>query len=99
MKLSSEVLIYLQSVKNYFKTDEEAKEYFIGKGDESLFYQHLCEIAEKNFNTNGEPTLNQMQFELLKKTTLVLLISKDNVEKKTTNVFVDYPNFNSICLN
>ena len=34
--MSPEVLIYLQQVKNYFETSNDAKEYFIGDADEEL---------------------------------------------------------------
>ena len=35
--MSPEVLIYIQSVKNYFKTNNEAKDYFLNGNDEELF--------------------------------------------------------------
>jgi len=48
--MSPEVLIYIQSVKNYFKTNNEAKDYFLNGNDEELFFKHLSEISQKNFN-------------------------------------------------
>ena len=72
--MSPEVLIYIQSVKNYFKTNIEAKDYFLNGNDEELFFKHLSEISQKNFNKNGEVMLDKNQFELLRTTTKVITI-------------------------
>ena len=40
-KISPEVLIYLQSVKNYFETNIEAKEFFLSDSNEELFYKQM----------------------------------------------------------
>ena len=66
MELSPEVLIYIQSVKNYFDTNKEAGEYFLSGANEELFFKHLTEIAQKNFSKSGESMLNREQFELLR---------------------------------
>ena len=47
--VSPEVLIYLQTVKNYFEINKEAREFFLSNSDEELFYKHMSEIAQKNF--------------------------------------------------
>ena len=39
--ISPEVLIYLQTVKNYFETNKEAKEFFLSNSDSELFYKHF----------------------------------------------------------
>ena len=61
--VSPEVLIYLQTVKNYFETNKEAREFFLSNSDGELFYKHMTEIAQKNFEKNGEATLDREQFE------------------------------------
>jgi hypothetical protein len=112
MKLSPEVLIYIQNVKDYFKKNEEASEYFLKDSNEQLFYEHMTEIAQKNFDDNGDPMLNQYQFELLKRTVQAIHIAQKpdsefiKPEKKEThdlfvknNIFVEFPNFGMICLN
>ena len=48
MKLSPDVLTYIQTVKNYLKKNEEARNYFLTGVDEDFFFQHLGEIAQKN---------------------------------------------------
>ena len=63
MEYSPEVLIYLQTVKKYFQTNQEAREYFISNYNEDVFFKHLCEISEKNFKQNGEVMLTKEQFE------------------------------------
>ena len=112
MELSPEVLIYVQSVKNYFDTNKEAGEYFLNGTNEELFFKHLTEIAQKNFSKSGESMLNREQFELLRKTILALsVIEKKSFTKKVeiksedfnydNGVFIGLPcpNFGLICLN
>ena len=109
-KISPEVLIYLQSVKNYFETNIEAREFFLSNSDEELFYKHMIEIAQKNFEKNGTATLDREQFELLRKTIAAITIMnkmkfKNGVEFKKEDfdydngIFIGFPNFGSICLN
>ncbi len=109
--LSPEVLIYIQSVKHYFETNKEAREYFLGNADEELFYKHLSEISQKNFEKDGEVMLNKEQFELLRKTVSVLKIvsnkkpfvrPEENIDvtiEENPNIFIEYTNFGKICLN
>jgi hypothetical protein len=103
-EFSSEVFIYLQTVKNYLKTNLEARNYFLGDSDEELFYQHLCEISQKNYEKNGEVMLNKEQFELLRTTAKVITTSKKNLPEKSKknieeNIFLDLGDFGKICLN
>jgi hypothetical protein len=103
-EFSPEVFIYLQTVKNYLKTNLEAREYFLGDSDEELFYKHLCEISQKNYEKNGEVMLDKDQFELLRTTVKAINIvhkeipkePKKNIEK---NIFMDLGDFGKICLN
>jgi uncharacterized protein YrzB (UPF0473 family) len=100
MDLSPEVLIYLQTVKNYFATNNEAKEYFIGNSDEEMFFEHLSEISQKNFEKNGEVMLNKEQFELLRITIQAIQVTKDNKPTQQEDlIFVDTRGFGKICLN
>jgi hypothetical protein len=109
-KISPEVLIYLQSVKNYFETNQEAKEFFLSNSNEELFYKHMTEIAEKNFKKRGTATLDREQFELLRRTiAAITVISSTKPTKKVefkkedfeydNGVFIGFPNFGMICLN
>jgi len=107
-KISPEVLIYIQSVKNYFESNKEAKEYFLTNSNEELFYKHMTEIAQKNYTKNGEAILNREQFELLRKTIkAITVVDKKKVEIKNEDfdydngVFIGlpFPNFGMICLN
>ena len=108
--VSPEVLIYLQTVKNYFETNKEAREFFLNNSDEELFYKHMTEIAQKNFEKNGDATLDREQFELLRRTIAAITIvsttkfSKGVEFKKEdfdydNGVFIGFPNFGMICLN
>lgn len=71
-----EVLIYVQTVKNFFKSNNQARDYFLKNLDEEIFFKYLAEISEKNFKKNGEVALDVNQFELLKKTVQAITISK-----------------------
>ena len=108
--VSPEVLIYLQTVKNYFETNKEAREFFLSNSNEELFYKHMTEIAQKNFDKNGDATLDREQFELLRRTIAAITVIgetkfKNGIEFKKEDfdydngVFIEFPNFGSICLN
>jgi hypothetical protein len=103
-EFSPEVFIYLQTVKNYLKTNLEARNYFLGDSDEELFYQHLCEISQKNYEKNGEVMLNKEQFELLRTTVKVVTTAKKDIPEEPKkdieeNIFLDLGDFGKICLN
>jgi hypothetical protein len=103
-EFSPEVFIYLQTVKNYLKTNLEARNYFLGDSDEELFYKHLCEISQKNYEKNGEVMLNKEQFELLRTTIKVITTAKKDIPEEPKkdieeNIFLDLGDFGKICLN
>ena len=99
--MSPEVLIYIQTEKKYLKTNKEAREYFLAESDEELFFKHLAEISQKNFEKDGEVMLNKEQFELLKSTVRAIKISTNNDENIDTdeNIFMNIKGFGKICLN
>ena len=103
MDFPPEVLIYLQTVKKYFETNQEAREYFIPNSNEEVFFKHLCEISEKNFKHNGEVMLTKEQFELLRRTILAIQISKIDIPEEPNNpednIFIDMRGYGKICLN
>jgi hypothetical protein len=108
--ISPEVLIYLQTVRNYFETNIDAKSYFLSNSNEELFYKHMTEIAQKNFEKNGDATLDREQFELLRRTIAAIsvtttIIKRVEIKNEDFNydngVFIGlpFPNFGTICLN
>lgn len=106
MKVSSEVLTYVQTVKNFLKKNEEANKYFLNGIDENIFFEHLSDIAEKNFKSSGEPQLSKEQFDLLRKTMIALSIVNKPIDELTENnqesenkIFIDYRGMGKICLN
>ena len=102
-KLSPEVLIYVQSVKNYLQKNNEAREYFIANSDEEQFFKYLSEISQKNFDKNGEVMLDKTQFELLRVTVQAIAIVTTPVENLPSgvedNIFIDMRGYAKICLN
>ena len=97
-ELSSEVLIYIQKVKLYFEKYDDTKKYFASDVDDETFYNHITEIAVKNYNKKGEPTLSEDQFEFLRKTMTVLSIVKNNNLPKIP-LWMDLGKFGKICSN
>lgn len=75
-ELPPEVLIYIQTVKTFFKNNEESRNYFLGEVNEDTFFKYLGEISRKNFEENGDVMLTSIQFELLRKTLIALKVSK-----------------------
>jgi hypothetical protein len=65
--MSPEVLIYVQNVKKYFTTNEEAQKYFENLNNENEFFKCIGEMAQKNFEEHGDPALSFEQFEDLRK--------------------------------
>jgi len=99
-----EVLIYVQNVKKYLETNQEARNYFLDGLDVDLFFKHLTEISEKNYKKNGEVMLDKEQFELLKKTLKAIEATKlpeIKAEEKPNyeKIFFDLGNLGKICLN
>lgn len=100
IKIPSEVLIYIQNIKNYLTKDEESRQYFFGELDEDFFFKHLTEISQKNFESSGEAMLSKEQFELLRKTMVAILITKKDIpEDPTDKIFLDTEGFGKFCLN
>lgn len=95
-KFSPEVLIYIQNLKTYFSKNQDSWNYFFSDVDEETLYEHLGEISEKNFKENGDPSLSEEQFELLKKTLRALSVLEHPLPK---TVWWDLGKLGLICLN
>ena len=93
MMVTTEVLIYVQSVKNYFEQNPEVKEYFIGNTDEDDFFNRLSERSQKNIDEEKDAMLTQEQFEELRvvKRKINITIYK--------NLFIDLGEYGQVCLN
>lgn len=97
-ELSSEVLIYIQKIKLYFEKHDEFKKYFASDIDDETFYNHITEIAVKNHEKTGDPTLSEEQFEFLRKTMTVLTMVKNNKFPKIP-LWMDLGKYGKICSN
>jgi hypothetical protein len=97
--MDSEVLVYIQKIKNFLNTNDSARDYFIGKSDVDEFYKQLSIISEKNFETNGQPELTKEQFELLRITLEVVSISQQKIFITDDGLFMIYENYPPISLN
>jgi hypothetical protein len=97
--MDTEVLIYLQKVKTYFKNNEGARDYFVGDSDAEEFFNQLTIISSKNLKTNGQPELTKEQFELLRMTIKVVEIRKQRVFYSDDKLFIYLDDFPGICMN
>ena len=88
--LPPEVLIYIQTVRNFFKNNKGTSDYFLSQVDEEMFFKHLGEISKKNFEDTGEVMLNETQFELLRKTLIALKISEMDGSELPEEITFDY---------
>ena len=91
--------MYIQKVKNYLKTDNAAREYFVGESNIDEFMDELALIANKNFETNNEPALTQEQFELLRITIKAITLSKQKVFYSEDGVFMFFENYQPVSMN
>jgi hypothetical protein len=85
-----EVLIYIQTVKNFFKNNEGTREYFLSQINEDTFFKYLGSISQKNFEEHGEVMLTEVQFELLRKTLIALKISEMDETELPAELSFDY---------
>lgn len=97
--MDTEVLVYLQKVKTYLNSSEDARKYFIGESDVNEFYNQLTIISNKNFETNGQPELTKEQFELLRVTLIATTITKQRVFYSEDKLFMFLDEYPGICMN
>lgn len=87
--MDSEIIVYMSKLRKYFKTNKEAREYFIGELDEEIFLEKVTEVAMKNYNDKGDPTLSYTQFEFIKKTLNTHVVEINNVTIPGPIIFID----------
>ena len=78
MDFSPESLIYLQTIKNYFENNEEARKYFLSNLNEDEFFNSILKVAENNFRKTGEPQLTQEQLEFLRMSLMIFKKVEDS---------------------
>jgi len=78
MDFSPESLIYLQTIKNYFENNEEARRYFLSNLNEDEFYNSILKVAENNLRKTGEPQLTQEQLEFLRVSLMIFKKVEDS---------------------
>ncbi len=95
-----EVLIYIQSVKEFLKKNESARDYFLSNLDSDLFFQQLEDLAIKNFTKNQDPILSKEQFEFLR-LSLQTFKKIENEDNETNGKYIyDYvPGFGKFYFN
>jgi hypothetical protein len=66
--INTDVLIYIEKLKEYINNSDKIKKYFIGDNDEEQFYDMVLNVAIVNQYKRNEPNLNEVQFEFIKMT-------------------------------
>jgi len=58
-----DIQIYITNIRNFFETNENARNqmFNIPYADEDMFYEGLEEVATKNYETHGDPTLTKQE--------------------------------------
>ncbi len=74
---------------SYFKKNKEASDYFLKGVNEEKFFDMVSEVAQKNYTTKGDPTLDLTQFEAIKQTIKVITISERPKEYYKPKIFID----------
>lgn len=97
--METEILVYIQKIKNFLSTNQGARDYFIGNSDVNEFYKQLTIISEKNYQKNRQPELTKEQFELLRITLEVVAISQQKLFVTDDGLFMVYEDYPPISLN
>lgn len=97
--MDTEVLVYIQKIKTFLKTNQEAKDYFVGDSDVEYFYEQISIISSKNYETNGQPELSREQLEALRVTMKVLAIKDQRIFYSEDNLFLYLDDYPGICMN
>lgn len=87
--MDPEIIIYINKLRGYFKKNENAKNYFLKNLNEDKFFDMVTELAQKNFSTKGDPTLDLPQFEAVKQTMKAIEISKRPDSFYEPKIFID----------
>jgi hypothetical protein len=66
--INTDVLIYIEKLREYINNSDKVKKYFIGENDEEQFYNMVLNVAIVNQYKRNEPNLNEVQFEFIKMT-------------------------------
>ena len=76
--IHSDVLIYMDKLKDYINNNDKAKKYFIGENNEEQFYDMVLNVAIVNHHKRNEPNLSEAQFEFIKITLETFNESENN---------------------
>lgn len=87
--MDPEIIIYINKLRSYFKKNEDASSYFLKNIDEDKFFDMVTDMAQKNFSTKGDPTLDLPQFEAIKQTIKVIEISERPDSFYEPKIFID----------
>jgi len=81
--IHTDVLIYIEKLKEYINNSDKVKKYFIGDNNEEQFYDMVLNVAIVNHYKRNEPNLNEIQFEFIKMT----LDSFNEIDEFETFIF------------
>jgi len=61
--MSTEIILYLKSLKEHMRLNNACKQYFLTGVNEDEFFKKISIVSEKNFTETGDPTLTVSQLE------------------------------------
>ena len=61
--MSTEIILYLKSLKEHMRLNNACKQYFLTGVNEDEFFKEISIVSEKNFTETGDPTLTVSQLE------------------------------------
>jgi hypothetical protein len=102
MTMSPDVLIYIQTVKEYFEKNEEARNYFLNNVNEERFFEYVNQTAQKNYDKEGEAMLSQIQLEEIRRSLIIESIENKKIPKENDpeeNIYFNTKGFGRINLN
>lgn len=86
--IHTDILIYVEKLKEYINNSDEVKKYFIGENDEEQFYDMVVNVAIVNHHKRNEPNLSEVQFEFIK----MALESLNETKNSESYIFTYIPN-------
>lgn len=79
MSIHPDILIYLQTIKNFFENNEEARIYFYVEYDIEYFYEMVIDFSKKNLKEINDPKLTMEQFETIRNNIVELFSKTKNI--------------------
>lgn len=99
MDIHPDILIYLQTVKNFFENNKEARTYFYVEYDMERFFNMVIDFSKKNLKEINDPKLTMEQFESIRNNIMELFSDTTNMFPYIQDLKLSYQELSKINLN